>query len=169
MHKLLAAMAWLAGLLLAASSACAQGPEDTGVKLRVAVALVRFAELPGPRRNGPLQWCVATHGNPRPAVLALDGQKVGNTELRLQLAPDVQGCDVLYVDSSFGDWRSLLAGLRAPALTISDIPGFLAAGGMVELVLESDAVRFDINLRALRAQSIRLPSQVLSLARQVRN
>lgn len=169
MHNLLAAMVWLAGLLLAASPACAQGAEDTGVKLRVAVALVRFAELPGPPRNGPLQWCVAMHGNPPPAVLALHGQKVGNTELRLQLAPDMQGCDVLYVDSSFVGWRSLLAGPRAPALTISDIPGFLAAGGMVELVLESDAVRFDINLRALRAQSIRLPSRVLSLARQVRN
>jgi hypothetical protein len=47
------------------------------------------------------------------------------------------------------------------------MPGFLAAGGMVELVIDSDAVRFDVNLRALREQHIRLPAKVLSLARQV--
>ncbi len=169
MHVLLAVMAWLAGLLLWMPAAFAQGAEDAGVKLRVAVALVRFAELPGPPRNGLLQWCVATHADPPPAVLALQGRKVGSTELRLRLTQEFEGCDVLYVDSSFEDWRELLAGLPAPVLTVSDIPGFLAAGGMVELVLESDAVRFDVNLRALRAQSIRLPPQVLSLARQVRN
>ena len=164
----LAAAAWLAGLLLANPAALAQS-EDTGVKMRVAMAIARFAELPAPRRNGPLQWCVAAHGKLSQAVLQLQGQKVGSMEVQLQLEPPFQACDVLYVDASFGDWRSLLAGSRAPALTVSDIPGFLAAGGMVELVLESDAVRFDVNLQALRARSIRLPPQVLSLARQVRN
>ncbi len=164
----LAAAAWLAGLLLANPAALAQA-EDTGVKLRVAMAIARFAELPEPRRRGPLLWCVAAHGKLSQAVLQLQGQKVGSLDVQLQLVPPFQACDVLYVDASYGDWRPLLAEPRAPALTVSDIPGFLAAGGMVELVLESDAVRFDVNLRALRAQAIRLPPQVLSLARQVRN
>lgn len=164
----LAAMTTCLALLLAAG-AFAQGTEDAGVKLRVATAIARFVELPAHRRNGALQWCVATQGKPAPAVLALQGQKVGALEVQLQLAPPFDNCDLLYVDSSFAGWRSLLGKRQAPGLTVSDIPGFLAAGGMVELVLESDAVRFDVNLRALRAQSIRLPSQVLSLAREVRN
>lgn len=168
MRALAGATTWLAALLLAVATGPAQGAEDTGVKLRVATAIARFVELPAPR-GGALKWCVATQGKPPASVLALQGQKVGNMEIQLQLAVPFHGCDVLYVDASFADWRSLLTASDTPVLTVSDIPGFIAAGGMVELVLESDAVRFDVNLRALRAQSIRLPSQVLSLARQVRN
>jgi hypothetical protein len=159
MRRLAGTTAWVA-LLLAAPAGLARGAEDAGVKLRVATAIARFAELPTPRArgDGPLHWCIATQGRPTSAQLALQGQKMGTLEVKLQIAPPFQHCDVLYVDSSFADWRSLLGRLQAPTLTVSDIPG-----------LESDAVRFDVNLRALRAKSIRLPSQVLSLAREVRN
>lgn len=166
--RLVGATAWLAVLLLAAAPGLAHGAEDTGVKLRVATAIARFVEMPAPR-DGAMKWCVATRGQPSAAVLALQGQKVGSREVQLQLAGPFQDCEVLYVDASVEDWRPLLAACGAPVLTVSDIPGFIAAGGMVELVLESDAVRFDVNLGALRAQSIRLPSRVLSLARLVRN
>ncbi|HWL62526.1 MAG TPA: YfiR family protein [Steroidobacteraceae bacterium] len=168
MRVLAGTTAWLAALLLAAASCPAQGAEDTGVKLRVATAIARFVELPA-RRGSTLKWCVAAQGKPPAVVLALEGQKVGSMEVQLQLAAPFHGCDVLYVDASVADWRALLAASEAPVLTVSDIPGFIAGGGMVELVIESDSVRFDVNLRALRAQSIRLPPQVLSLARQVRN
>ena len=70
--------------------------------------------------------------------------------------------------SSYADWRRLLLEPRAPALTVGDVPGFLAAGGMIELLIDNDSVRFDVNLVALRGQHIRLPAQVLKLARQVR-
>ena len=161
-------MAELVVLLMTAAPGAVHGAEDTGVKLRVATAIARFVELPAPRGTA-LRWCVAMQGNPPAALLALEGQKVGSRQVQLQLEAPFQGCDVLYVDASFGGWRSLLAAPGTPVLTVSDIPGFIAAGGMIELVLESDAVRFDVNLGALRAQSIRLPPQVLSLARQVRN
>ena len=41
-------------------------------------------------------------------------------------------------------------------------------GGMVELVNVNDALRFDVNLKALRGAHLGLSSQVLKLARQVR-
>jgi hypothetical protein len=71
--------------------------------------------------------------------------------------------------STFADWRRLLVEPRQPALTVGDVPGFLAAGGMIELLIDNDSVRFDVNQSALREKNIRLPSQVLKLARQVRN
>ena len=55
-----------------------------------------------------------------------------------------------------------------PLLTISDTEGFAARGGMVELVDDNDSIRLDVNLRALRASQLGLSSQVLKLARQVR-
>ena len=39
---------------------------------------------------------------------------------------------------------------------------------MVELVDDNDSIRLDVNLRALRASLLDLSSQVLKLARQVR-
>jgi hypothetical protein len=56
----------------------------------------------------------------------------------------------------------------APVLTLSDAEGFAARGGMVELVLVNDAMRFDVNLKAVRAAGLALNSHVLKLARQVR-
>ena len=159
---------WLAAMLLVAPAVLGQGADDTAVKTRVALAIARFAEVPTARGARPLQWCVAMRGTPPAAILDLARQKVGSKPVELHLDAPFDSCDVLYIHASFEDWRALLAQSRAPALTVGDVPGFLAAGGMVELVIDSDAVRFDVNLRALRGQGIRLPAQVLSLARQVK-
>lgn len=159
---------WFAALLLLAPAVFGQGADDTGVKTRVALAIARFAEVPTAHGARPLQWCVAMRGTPPPAILELARQRVGSKPVELHLVAPFDNCDVLYIHASFEGWRALLAQSRAPALTVGDVPGFLAAGGMVELVIDSDAVRFDVNLQALRGQGIRLPAQVLSLARQVR-
>jgi hypothetical protein len=159
---------WCAALLLVAAQGYAQTPDDTAIKARVALAIARFAEMPAERAPGPLQLCVAVSGAPPKAILNLAREKVGARAVELQTGPPFNGCDVLYFHASFLKWRELLNEARAPALTVGDMPGFLAAGGMVEFVIESDAVRFDVNLRVLREQRIRLPAQVLTLARQVR-
>jgi YfiR/HmsC-like len=158
---------WLVVLLMAAAPAFSQVADDTAVKARVALAIVRFAEMPRDRPPGPMQLCVAASGPAPQSILGLAWYKVGTRSVHVQVGPPFAGCDVIYIHSTYVPWRELLAESRAPALTVGDTPGFLAAGGMVELVIDSDAVRFDVNLRALRAQSIRLPAKVLSLARQV--
>jgi len=163
---------WSAALLLVAPCLFAQGvPDDAAIKARVAMAVARFAEIPmeqdvAPR---PLRLCVAARGQPPRALLELAREKIGANGVEVNPGPVYVACDVLYVHSSFPDWRRLLAEPRAPALTVGDVPGFVAAGGMIELVIDNDSVRFDVNLAALRQQRIRLPSQVLKLARQVRN
>jgi hypothetical protein len=81
------------------------------------------------------------------------------------------GCHVLFVHESAerNVAMTVTATLAAaPVLTISDAEGFAARGGMVELVNVNDALRLDINLKSVRATSLALSSQVLRLARQVR-
>ena len=55
----------------------------------------------------------------------------------------------------------------APALLVGALDGFAQQGGMVELVNVNDALRFDVNLAALRNAHLGLSSQVLKLARQL--
>ncbi len=153
-------------LLLAPPWSLTQGASDVALKARLALAVARFAEMPAPRAPRPLRLCVAVGGPPPSAFMALAQQRIGTREVEVVASQPFNACDVLYVDASFGEWRRLLA-VAAPALTVGDVPGFLAAGGMIELVIENDALRFDVSLPALRAQQIRLPAQVLKLARQV--
>jgi hypothetical protein len=158
-------------MLLGASCAFSQGASgDAAIKARVALAVSRFAEMPAePERvPGPLRLCVAVLGKPPTALLDLAHEKVGAKAVDVQVGPPFTACDVIYMHSSFADWRRLLSEPRAPALTVGDIPGFIAAGGMIELLIDNDSVRFDVNLTAVRAQHIRLPAQVLKLARQVK-
>lgn len=160
---------WIAALLLAVPLAVqAQAVDADAVKARVALTIARFAQLPESRGGGPIRLCVAVRRPAPTAIVELSRQKVGTRTIELQLGPPFDGCELLYVHSSYEPWRVLLDRMGGEALTVGDVPGFLAAGGMVELVIDSDAVRFDVNLKALRRKRIRLPAQVLSLARQVR-
>ena len=83
------------------------------------------------------------------------------------VVPPAQDCDVLFVSDGVPDWRAQVQDAGGHALTIGDVAGFLVAGGMIELVIENDAMRFDVNLEAVRQRRIRLPGQVLKLARRV--
>jgi hypothetical protein len=162
---------WIAVLLLGAQCVFPQGaPDDSMIKARVALAVSRFAEMPSRSDNesGPLSLCLATRGKPPRALLDLAREKIGMHSVEVLVGPPFAKCDVLYVHSSYTEWRRLLIEPRAPTLTIGDLPGFIAAGGMVELLIDNDSVRFDVNLAALREARIRLPAQVLKLARRVR-
>lgn len=160
--------ACITALLLAAPLAFSQSRDDSMIKARVALAVARFAEIPRDGAPGPLRLCLAVRGKPPAALLGLSQEKVGARGVDVQVGPPFESCDVIYMHASFLDWRKLLAEKRSPALTVGEMPGFLAAGGMIELVNDSDAVRFDVNIGVLNAQRIRLPAQVLKLARQVR-
>jgi hypothetical protein len=52
-------------------------------------------------------------------------------------------------------------------LTISDTPGFVQAGGIIELKLRAGRIRFDINQGAARQVGLKLSSQLLKLADEV--
>jgi hypothetical protein len=49
-------------------------------------------------------------------------------------------------------------------LTISDIDGFCAAGGMIAFVVENDHVRFEINADIAQRRGLKVSSKLLSLA-----
>jgi len=52
-------------------------------------------------------------------------------------------------------------------LTVADTPGFLEAGGVINLLTEEKRVHFEINLVAAKKAELRIRSAVLRLARRV--
>lgn len=53
----------------------------------------------------------------------------------------------------------------APVLTVSDVPGFAAAGGMLGLVRSGRTLAIEANPAAIRASGISVSAKVLKLAR----
>ena len=65
--------------------------------------------------------------------------------------------------------RAVLQSIESsPILTVSDAPRFLDEGGIVQLKLVDNRVRFAIDATAARRAGLRLSAQLLRLAIQVR-
>jgi hypothetical protein len=112
---------------------------------------------------------------------ALDGKKVNSrpfvikraktvTELQRTLGPQ-KDCQILYVSSSemphLGEAIQMLKGV--PVLTIGETPGFAKDGGIINLILEDNKVRFEVNVRAAKDADLNISSRLLALARIVQS
>ena len=86
--------------------------------------------------------------------------------LRDASASQARTCAIAYFNSHDDDLTrdalKLLAG--ADVLTVGDSPNFLKDGGMVQFVVETNHVRFAVNLDAVRKTHIVLSSQLLRVA-----
>lgn len=144
---------------------------EANLKTRLTLTLTRFVQWPGgPAVGEPLRLCLAQrNADVARAFADIDGQVVNGRKVQVHKAPPVEGCHVLYVHASTERGGDLVKSASGAAmLTVGDGEGFVAQGGMVELVLVNDAMRFDINLTAMRRAQVALSSQAMKLARQVR-
>ena len=118
-------------------------------------------------------FCIAGK-NPFGATLsAVDGKKISGRNIRVVFADSLQKlpqCHLLYVSSSEKNELASLSsrvGYR-PVVTVSDIPGFVAAGGSIEFVIKEDRLSFIINNSDLKQRGIQASAAMLDLAASVR-
>lgn len=98
---------------------------------------------------------------------------IGPRPLQLhRLGPDADpaGIHLLFVDAGTLNARPpILERLqRQPVLLVTDSPAGLDKGGTINFAVENDRVRFDVSLAVASQHSLRISSQLLSVARQVR-
>ena len=168
-------------LLVAAALACAwhggalAQSSEVAAKARFAVTFARFVQWPSSPvgSDAALRLCVLQRSPALASAFAAhDGAAVGSRRLSVVLEPgaNVSGCDLLFVDDSGASAAAplLVDAAHRPILTVGAVDGFLSRGGMVELVNVDDALRFDVDLGVVRRAGLGLSSQVLKLARRVR-
>jgi hypothetical protein len=107
------------------------------------------------------------------ALTEMDGKTVKNRSLQVRAAArnaNLKGCQVLVMAESEADYfEAVVKRLEGvPVLTVNGSGRFLDVGGIIGLVAEGNKVRFDINLGAARRNNLVLSSNLLKLARQVR-
>src|SRR5690606_17344090 len=108
------------------------------------------------------------------AVDAAVGQRAANGHpmrvRRVSSGDQLDGVHLLYVDADATlDVDRLATAIAGRAvLVVTDRPGGLDAGSVINFVIENDKVRFDVALDEARARELRVSAQLLTVARNVR-
>lgn len=163
-------------ILLPAGEPSADLPQEYQVKAAMVYNMAKYVEWPGESFAGsaaPLTVCSIGRG---PFASALE-QYQGKTALghpivlkRLSPGDEPGECHVLVIS---GIEKRYLPGIleqakRKPVLSVSDMPEFAQAGGVIGLVEQQGKVRFEVNLKAARLSRVRISSQLLKLARIIK-
>jgi YfiR/HmsC-like len=103
---------------------------------------------------------------------SLEGKLIGARVLHVRLLNQpqaVQGCNILFLSRDEGRRQeTILRSLSGhPVLTVGETDNFLSDGGMIQLRLEGDKVRFDINAGAADSSHLKISSRLLLLATSV--
>lgn len=170
---------FIVGTLFGASALCAQKskPQEYEVKATYLYNFARFVGWPSSSaaaKSDSFAICVLGQDPFGPALDAIvagesiDGKAV--LAKRLSKPQDAVSCRVLYISSSEDSrLKEVLAALdKSGVLTVSDIPQFSRRGGMIQLVLDGNNVRFEVNLTAAENAGLTLSSELLKVAVTVR-
>jgi len=149
---------------------------DAAAKAKLVATLARFVQWPPAsfeNDTSPLRLCVLTTSpTVERAFQSQHNTLVGTRTVRTVINPQAvaKNCHILFVDENGGfHMDRMLRSLSAePAFTVGTQDGFVSDGGMVEIVHVDNALRFDVNLVALREAGLGVNPGVLKLARQVR-
>jgi hypothetical protein len=167
--------AWAAVLpfLLCPAATWAQdGSLELAIKATYLVKFAAFVEWPAnmfETPSSPLTICLV--GTPFSGVAdqAAAGQAAGQHPLAVRhvaAATHGSGCHILFSAGAPG--QSIAEALDAvrgePVLTVTDLPAATPRKGIIDFVLQSGHVRFEIDDRAAAQEGLRISSQLLALA-----
>jgi hypothetical protein len=133
---------------------------------------VKWPERALPPTDAPLVLCVYGRTPTGSALDRLDDKSAQGHQVRVQRrarGDSLAACHVVYIgDSERPYLPALLRALSGrPTLTVSEIPGFIAAGGMIGLVRKNNRLRFEVNTASAQAADLSISSQLLKLATRV--
>jgi hypothetical protein len=167
-----------AWILCAALLPCVVLAQPVSDEYRLKAAFLfrfpQFVEWPPEALDGhsTLDLCLI---GPHPFGRLLDdlvrGEQLGGRpfSVREVTAATIAGCQLLYLPNDLSTRKAVLESVGAtPILTVSDAPKFLDEGGIVQLMLVENRVRFEIDATAAQRAGLRLSAQLLRLAVQVR-
>jgi len=158
-----------ASLLGCAVVVAAETAPEPAVRAALLFNFLKFTEWPAAATDDAhLHVCVAASD---PELLAameeLNARQVHGKAVLIMSFRQQAECDVIYVDSR-QRWNNITEQPRqSHALTISGYTGFVADGGMIEIILQQGGTRFDINLREAKRAGLRFYPQLLKLARRI--
>jgi uncharacterized protein DUF4154 len=163
---------WAAVSLPAAAAAnLAAAQREYLIKAAFVYDMLQATQWPK-ARSGRVVLCVFGRDPFGTAWRSIEGRPVGKRRLYVapvQAGSDFAGCDALLLGTSErARWPHIRDALGTrPILTMSEMVGFAADGGMVELMAVDNRLRFDVNLKAVRKAGLTINTDALEQANMV--
>jgi hypothetical protein len=163
--------------LFTPSSGCAQDlPSEYPVKAAYLFNFLKFVQWPEGTFQDPIAPIVIGIVGDDPFGEALPQVVVGKTVQgrdlvirKYHFGEDLRGSHILFISASEKKRiPQLLASLQGSSvLTVADTDHFIEAGGIIQLLIENNRVRFAIGPGAAGRARLKISSKLLSLARTV--
>lgn len=151
-------------MLALAAGLCLAAPTDAQVKAAYLINFTRYIEWPTP---GGHQLCLVG-ADEIADWLERSQAKTGFVVRRLLDPNEIEGCTLLFLGRDSTQVRTWLAARRDRAiLTVSEQGGFLDKGGIINLMYQSNTLRFEVNLDHARQSRLQVSSRLLALAERV--
>jgi hypothetical protein len=154
----------------------AQFATEYQVKAAYLFNFAKFVEWPPSSfadASAPLQICVFGQDPFGQELRDITNEKIVNgRKLEVHQVVDLQlarACHILFIASSEkAQVKQILESLRGSgALTVGDTKAFAEQGGMINFVLESNRVQFEVNRKAAEQAGLKISSKLLSVAKLV--
>jgi hypothetical protein len=87
---------------------------------------------------------------------------------RMKAADSLKEVHLLFIGRAESAQLERIARAKTPTLIVTEWPGALLDGAVINFVIVNDQVRFDISTEAARQRNLRLSSRLLSVANDVR-
>lgn len=155
----------------------AQTASEPALKAAFVYNFAKFTEWPPdalPDR-APLVMCVIGDAAVAQSLeSAVRGRQIGRHALvvqQMKVDGPLRTCHVLYASDLDNDLAAQMLDVvkRLPVLAVSDLNRFAQMGGTAQLFIEGDRMRFAINVDAAQRNRLHLSSQLLALARLVKD
>lgn len=165
----------LGAALLLAAALPARGQQrvanEAELKAAFVYRIVLFVEWPAASLPAAAPFQICLQGSDPAWIAALETLEGKKVQGRVVAAPrpvargdDLRGCQVLFVPER--EHRKPVPALPG-LLTIGEADAFAEAGGVVGFMRQGAQLRFDINRDAAAQAQLRLPTELLKVARTV--
>lgn len=167
-------LAVLLFLPIFALQAAGQRASEYQLKAAFLYNFTKFIDWPGESvRSLTFQICVLGQ-NPFGSELTqlTDGKVIEGHPVQVLIVTNyhlARSCQVVFISASENaHMKEILSALRGRSvLTVGDSQGFVDAGGMIELLVEDERMRFEVNLHAANEARLKISAKLLSLAKAV--
>jgi hypothetical protein len=166
-----------AALGTATTSASDQPVQISRVKAAFLYNFAKFTEWPADHlpNGNTLSMCVVGDFSVADALeMTIKGRSVEGHPLAVQLVkPDgpLRACHLVFIGGSDAQRAAGILDMikGASILSVGDTPTFAEIGGVAQLIVENDRMRFAINVNAAQQARLQMSSKLLSLATIVRD
>lgn len=142
---------------------------DADVKAAFLFNFAKFTDWPEIAFSDPILLCVLDDARIAGALVKITrGQRIDSHRIDVRPVDSANGqpCHLLFLSAHSRDLGSTLRMLDGlPVLTVSDSAGFAGTGGMIELYVERDRIRFAIAVETIKRSHLTVSSRLLGLAR----